>query len=264
MVRSRACGSSVSRLGDAALRPAVAAPGPGVRTPGDALPLHRQRLRRGHRAGHHCAAAAGATRVSRRAYLLPQAGAEARSGTLARAARAGRLCAHDAGGEPGRVLVPRRADRPVSDGQPGAVSHRPVRHRHRVDPHLRRGYPAQHLSGQGSTAAAGARVPARRSGARPLPAELPRALRGRPVAQPAVQGRGQRPRARRDRVLPAAVLRDNRHAVRLSAAGRDLLPASRRRAGSAGIPARYPVALPTAARRRRPPAAGAARIVSHH
>ena len=56
---------------------------------------------------------------------------------------------------------------------------------------------------------------------------LPRGVRGRSVALAAVQGREQRRRARRHRVLPAAVLRGDRDARRLPAAGR------RRRAASA-------------------------------
>ena len=57
-----------------------------------------------------------------------------------------------------------------------------------------------------------------RGGAHALPQPLPRGLRGRSVALAAVQGRQQRRRARRHRVLPAAVLRRDRDARRLPAA----------------------------------------------
>ncbi len=57
-------------------------------------------------------------------------------------------------------------------------------------------------------------------GAHALPPGLPRGLRGRPGQIGHIQGRDQRHRQRRHRVLPAAVLRCDRHGLRLPAGGR--------------------------------------------
>src|SRR5204862_2668735 len=56
-------------LGDPPLRPVLAAPGPRLRAPRDALAIREWRLRRRNRAGHHGAAAPGAEVLSRRAHL---------------------------------------------------------------------------------------------------------------------------------------------------------------------------------------------------
>src|SRR5207302_1396918 len=81
-------------------------------------------------------------------------------------------------------------------------------------------YIAAHaLRGEGHPAAAGARVSARRGGPRALPQPLARAVRRRSVEEIPVPGRFQRRAGRRHRVLPAAVLRSGRDAVRLSSAG---------------------------------------------
>ena len=64
-----------------------------------------------------------------------------------------------------------------------------------------------------------------------LPPALPRTLRGRPSRSQHLQGRQQGHRARRHRVLPAAVLRTYRHPVRLPAETCHAVPASRRGRG---------------------------------
>ena len=67
-------GASAAGLGNPALRPVLPAPGPGFRTPRHALPDQPQRLRRGHRAGHHRALPPAAARVPGRPHLFPQTG----------------------------------------------------------------------------------------------------------------------------------------------------------------------------------------------
>ena len=95
--------------------------------------------------------------------------------------------------------------------------------------HLRRRHAAHALRGEGGAPAAGARVPARRSRARRVPQPLARAVRRRPVQAAPLQGRLERRARRGRRVLPAAVLRRARDAVRLPAGGRHARPAPRRR-----------------------------------
>ena len=150
---------------------------------------------------------AGAAGLPRRLHLRLPEGRTARCREVPRPGDAGRLRPRDAGGVAGRILDPRRADRPLPDGVAGAVPARPVRRRDREHQDLRRRYPAHHLPGAGRAPAAGARIPARRQGAHALPPALPRGLRGRPGQVGHLQGRFHRHRQRRHRVLPAAVLR---------------------------------------------------------
>ena len=199
VLRARAARAPAAGLGDPALRQLLAAPGPGIRAAGDALPDLAPGLRRRHRAGDHRAA----TACRRSSSSPPTASSSSRArrisaGGAAQAADARRLPARHPGGLAGRVQLPRRPDRSVPDGQRPALPHRPVRQRDRQHPHLRRRHPALHLQGQRSAPAAGARVPHRRGRAHPLPPELPRKVRGRPVPQPALQGREQRRVRRRE------------------------------------------------------------------
>ena len=188
-------------------------------------------------------------------------GTAARRRGAARAARARRLQPRHAGGVARRVQHPRRPDRPVPDGLRAALPARPLRRRHRDHQHLRRRHAAHALPGARDPHAAGARVPAGRGRPHPLPRPLPRGVRGRPVEVAALQGRQQRHRAGRHRVLPAAVLRRHRHFV-------DYLPpdaviALHGDVGGAARPllAGHRVALPAAARRQGAPAAAAVRAV---
>ena len=71
----------------------------------------------------------------------------------------------------------------------------------------------------GDPPAAGARVPDRRCRRTRFSQALPRDLRGRSVARIDLQGRLERHRSGRHRVLPAAVLRRDRNPLRLSARG---------------------------------------------
>ena len=153
-------------------------------------------------------------------FFLTQ-GEHARRRRAARAAGARRLHARDAGGVAGRVQRPRRADRPVPDGHrrcPTASTCSTTRSRRikTFDVDTQRTlYPVPRRA-----PAAGARVSARRRRPHALPQPLSRSVRRRPVEVRAVQGHQQRHRARRHRVLPAAVLRSDRHARRLPAADR--------------------------------------------
>ena len=164
-------------------------------------------------------------------FFLKQ-GDAARRRRAARAARARRLPARHAGRLARRVQRARRAHRPLPDGQRAALSARSLRRRHREHQDVRRRHAAHALSGARRAPAARARVSAGRGGAHALPQPLSRGVRGRPVEVAAVQGREQRRRAGRHRVLPAAVLRGDGDARRLPAARR------RRRAASATSPAR--------------------------
>ena len=66
-----------------------------------------------------------------------------------------------------------------------------------------------------------------RRGPRALPGELPGALRGRPHEAARLQGRLERHRAPGRGVLPAPLLRDDLHALRLPAGGRHLRACTR-------------------------------------
>ena len=137
----------------------------------DALAIRQRRIRRGHRPGHHRAAAPAAARRTSRAHL--RAEGATRNSTSTRCARnscsrgythvqqvmsPGEFCVR--GGLvdlfPTGSAVPYRLDLLGEEIE--------------TDPHLRRGQPAFDLSRVGDTHAAGARVPARRG----WPGALPR------------------------------------------------------------------------------------------
>src|SRR5437868_1033879 len=100
MVRPRALGAPAARLGDPALRPLLAAPGPGLRASRDAVAIRPGALRRGHRAGHDGAAAPGAPLLPRGAHLRFARPRAPGPRAAARAARPRRLFPRAAGDEP--------------------------------------------------------------------------------------------------------------------------------------------------------------------
>ena len=247
MVRARPPRRAAARLGDAALRQLLAAPRSRVGAARDALPDHDRRLRRRDRAGDDRPAAHRAAVVPRRLHVLHQAGDPPRRDAAARPARDRRLQPRHPGRRARRILHPRRADRPLPDGERAPLPHRARRRRDRHAAHLRRRHAAHRVQGERGAPAAGARVPARRRGAEPLPRPVPRGVRGRPVEVAGLQGRLERRRAGRHRVLPAALLRWHRHAVRLPAGRGDARHPPRRARRDRGVLARRAVALPSAA-----------------
>src|SRR5439155_72079 len=81
----------------------------------------------------------------------------------------------------GRVLSARQARRSFPNGQRAALPARPDRRGDRVDPQLRSRLPAHGLQGPGNPPASRARIPHGRGGAKPVPPQLPRPLRRRPL-----------------------------------------------------------------------------------
>ncbi len=241
----------VSGLGNAALRQLLAAPGPDQRAAGHALAHLAGRGRRGDRAGHHRALPVGAALLPGPLHLPLQGQAAAGGSPAQGPAHPGRLQPRDPGGQPGRVRRARRPDRPVPHGLAGALSRRPVRRRDRFDPHLRPRQPAQPVPGARSAAAARPRVPDGRGRAGEIPPPLARAAGGRPHAQPHLQGHGQRRGHGRHRVLPAAVLRRDRHGVRLPGRAGHAGAARRAGAGLSAVLAGHPGPPPPAAGRPR-------------
>ncbi len=155
LLRARPAGAAVSRLGDPALRPVLAAPG-------HHLPAHRQPLsaaraaaRHPRGADHHGPAPPGADQFPAR----QQPGAGRRPDPRRRAdaqppgserlpLRRHRLRAW-------RVRRARCTDRPVPHGQSPALPHRPVRRRDRDAAHLRPRDPALDRQGRLGAPAAG-------------------------------------------------------------------------------------------------------------
>ncbi len=176
-------------------------------------------MQRTGRRGDDGALSARAAGVSRGVHVLPEAGNAARRRRAARPARPRRLPARHAGRLARRVQRARRIDRSLPDGKSAAVPPRSVRRRHRKHQDLRRRHATHALPRAQRAPPPRARVSAGRGGPRSLSHAFPRGLRGRSVAFTAVQGREQRRRAGRHRVLPAFVLRPNRDAGRLPAAG---------------------------------------------
>ena len=131
MVRAGPARRAAARLGNAAVRPVLAAPGPRVRAARHALPGGAPRVRRAHRRRDQRAVPARTALVPRRVHVLPDAGRDARRGGAALADRAGRLLARHAGRVAGRVQRARRPDRPLPDGFGAALPDRPPRQRHR-------------------------------------------------------------------------------------------------------------------------------------
>ncbi|OIQ74456.1 hypothetical protein GALL_438940 [mine drainage metagenome] len=217
LVRAKARHPPAAGLGNPALRSLLAPPRPGLGTPGDAVPDHPESLRRGHRFRRHGPGAPAAAGFSRGSHFHAGKGTEIRSGSVAPAMRRSRVPPCQPGHGAGRVQHPRRTDRPVPDGQRPALPYRPVRRRDRNHPHLRCGQPAQPVPGGRNPPATGARVPAGFHGGHPFPPEFPRTVRGRPLPLPHLQGGQQRQRAGRHRMVSAAVLRCDRHPVRLPA-----------------------------------------------
>ena len=72
---------AVPGLGNAALRPLLAAPGPGVRAAGNALPRVARRMRRDRGCGNDGAVPAGAAVISGGVHVLPAAGRATRRRT---------------------------------------------------------------------------------------------------------------------------------------------------------------------------------------
>ena len=194
VLRSVARGASAARLGDAAVRHAVAASGPGVGAPRDAVSTEPAaiRNRRAGRLGHQRAVSAVACAVCRRPYVLLQAGPDDRRRAVARATGVRRLSARVAGRRAGRVCDSRRIDRPVPDGLGAAVPARPVRRPARHDSRIRSGHAARAVSGARSPPAAGPRVSDRRSGAAGVSPSLARAHRRRPEPLERLQGHRHR------------------------------------------------------------------------
>ena len=254
-----------ARLGDPALRPVLAAPGPGLRAPRHALAVRRaahfdvgivpvttalQRLPpRRYLAGRTFHLKAGATPRPRRRC--------ARSSSLAGYAhvqqvmRPGEFCVR--GGLidlfPTGSAVPYRIDLLGDE----------IETIRTFDVDTQR----SHLPGARGAPAAGARVPARRGRARALPRLLPRALRGRSVAARASTRTS--PTASRPagvECVPAAVLRRRPRRIfdylpdeTTCVMHGDVPEAADRRSGGPQV------ALRPAARRPRPAAARAARAL---
>ena len=229
-------------LGDAAVRPFLAAPGPGLRAPRDAVPDVAQRdcdvvVTAAQTALHRLPPPSF---LAAHTFFLKQ-GQRLDVEQPARAARARRLRARDAGRVAGRVLGARRTDRPVPDGRGAAVPPRPVRRRAR-----RRSRPStstrsarcircprsgccRRASSRSTTTAA--RASARASAKR---------FEGDPSRSALYKDVSQRRRARRHRVLPAAVLRRDRDVRRLPAARRGRRAARRRARGRPRASGRTP------------------------
>ena len=119
----RAARRRLPRLGDAALRHLLAAPGPDLRAAGDALADRPRRGRRRPDAGDDGAGPARAAELPRRATpstFTDQAAA--RRGGAEGAAHARRLQPRQPGRLARRVRGARRPDRPVPDGLGGAAT----------------------------------------------------------------------------------------------------------------------------------------------
>ncbi len=221
MVRAGASRRAAARLGNAALRSVLAAPGSRLAAARHAVPRLARRVRRARRRGDDGAVSARAARISRGVHVLPEAGHAARRRRAARAARARGLPARDAGRVARRIQRARRADRSLSDGQRAAVPARSLRRRHREHQDLRRRHAAHALPRPRRAAAARARVSrSTKPAGCAFAARYREVFEGDPLALAALQGREQRRRAGRHRVLPAALLREHRDARRLPAARR--------------------------------------------
>ena len=215
VLRARSARGRVPRLGDAALRHLLPAPGPRVRAPRHVVAPAAARPRRGAAAGHHRADAARADPFPCGNHVQLQARHASRRIRAEGPAHAGWVQPREPGRVAGRIRRAWRPDRPVSDGLAGAVPRGPVRRPGRLDPHLRPRHAAQPLPGARGAPAARPRVRARRRGARGLPLALARAHRRRPHTLAHLQGHGAGHRRRRHRVLPAAVLRPHGDDLRL-------------------------------------------------
>ena len=203
-------------LGNAALRSFRAASGYRLAAHRDAVSVAVGQARRAGRAGRDADAAAGAEELHRRLRPRARAAAETRSGHRAAPAGNLRLPARAAGRRARRLRRARRADRHLPDGQRRAVSHRALRRGNRIDPHVRSGNAALGCEGRRGAPAARARVSADRRIDEGIPQHAARALSDRSAPLSAVSGHPRRRDAGRHRILPAAVLRTHRHAVRLS------------------------------------------------
>ncbi len=207
--------AAAARLGNAALRPLLAAPGPGLGPPARAVAARAGRPGGADRARGDADAAHRSGGLRQR--LLAGAGSRAASGRGRAAQHAGarRLPRRRQRLRARRVRGARLDRGPVPDGARHAGAHRAVRRRDRDAAQLRSRDPALARAARAPAPAAGARVPVRRRGDRGIPPPLARAFRQRPPRLPRLPGRRAGHRAGRYRVLPAAVLRPVRHAVRL-------------------------------------------------
>ncbi len=114
-----------------ALRSLLAASGSGLGAARDPASDHARRVRRGAGAGRHRARPPAAGGISGRLHLLPETGRKALHRRAAHAAHGCQLYPRLAGAVTRRVQRARRLDRPLSDGQRAALSHRSPRRRDR-------------------------------------------------------------------------------------------------------------------------------------
>ena len=233
VVRAGAARRAAARLGNAALRPVLAAPGPRVRAPGDALP----RRRAASATSLLVAATTALYRLAPPSYLAAYTFFLKQGETLdvdalrAQLALAGYSHVTQVV-SPGRVLRARRADRPLSDGlrrcrTASTCSTTRSRSIRTFDVDTQRTlYPVRDVR----------LLPAREfplddAGRTRFRSRFREVFEGDPSKSRALQGHQQRHRARRHRVLPAAVLRRDGDARRLPAA-RARRRAARRRRGA--------------------------------
>ena len=240
MVRAAAARVPAAGLGNAALRPVLAAPGPGVRAPRDALPHPARRLRRRGGAGVHRAGAAVPAVVPRGAHLLPARRASASSLEKLRSSssRSPAISTSRRWSSPGEVCfrgglidlfpmgsaLPYRLD--LDDDVIDAIKTFDVDTQRTL-------YAVKEIR----------MLPAREfplddAGRAQLPQPLARAVRRRPVQEAPLPRRLERRAGSGHRVLPAAVLRAGRDAVRLPAGRQHARAAPRRQRRDPGLLAR--------------------------
>ena len=264
VLRARAALRAVPRLGNAALRHLLAAPGPDQRAAGHAV----AHLAAGEADVVVVPATTALYRVAPPSFLagytfhfkvkqkLEEARLKAQL-TLAGYSHVTQVVS------PGEYAVRGGLIDLFPMGSHRALPRGPVRRRDRLDPHLRPRQPAQPVPRAGGAAAARPRVPDGRRGAGAVPQPLARAARGRPDQEPHLQGHRQRRGHRRHRVLPAAVLRRDRDRVRLPRRRRHGGAARRPGAGLPALLAGHARSLPAGAGRSRAAGAAAGKPVSH-
>ncbi len=206
-----------SGLGNPSVRHFLAAPGHCLRASCHAQPPLDTGMRRAHRTDHHAHGAYRPAHLSGRQLPAPRQGRQARSDRDARPARARRLPVRQPGDGARRVRGSWLAYGSLSDGQPIPPANRSSRRRNRQHPHFQCRDPALGRNRRRDPPAPGPRVSFDAGEHRPVPQPVAYPLRGRSDGLPGLSGCQSESRPCRHRVLPGAVFRDDRDALRLPA-----------------------------------------------
>ena len=244
---------AIPRLGDAALRPVLSPSGHHLGTAGHRREAAVPRLRGAGDRGHHRDGADCTARLRRRPSVPDRTRRPPRSRHVPPAPGPGRIRLREPSGRAWRVRGARLAARSLPDGRRRTASHRSARRRDREPPRLRSREPALHGPDRPDRPAPGPRVSDLAGCGDGLQARMAAAVRRRSITMPDVSRSQPGRLAGGHRVLPAAVLREDRDPDGLSPVRRRRRPHRRGPRCGEGVLGGHPGSVREPAPRPRAP-----------